>query len=91
MLYGVVVSVPSGLELALKVSCFTTPFVADAASVGLVPALYVVLADELVSFTVTEEVGVGVGVGVGIGVGVGVGVGETSELLPARSHEAAPA
>src|SRR6185295_11436638 len=40
--------------------------------------------------TVTEDVGVGVGVGLGTGVGVGVGVDETSELLPARSHEAEP-
>ena len=75
MLYGVVVSVPSKLELALKVRRVTTPLDADAASVGLVPRLYVVLVDGLVSFTVTEDVGVGVGVGDGIGVGVGVGVG----------------
>jgi len=75
MLYGEVVSVPSTFALPLKVSFVTTPFVADAVSVGLVPMLYVVLLDGAVSLTVTEEVGVGVGVGVGIGVGVGVGVG----------------
>src|SRR6185369_17480290 len=82
MLYGEAVNVPSTFELALKLRRVTTPFDADAASVGLVPRLNVVLADGLVSFTITDEVGTGVG--------VGVGVDETNELLPARSHEAAP-
>src|SRR5678815_5274137 len=96
MLYGEVVSVPSTVELAAKLSFVTTPFDADAVRVGLVPTLYVVLVDGLVSLTITDEVGLGVGVGDGIGVGVGVGVGvglgvdETNELFPARSHEAAP-
>ena len=85
------VSVPRTVVLALKTRRVTTPFDADAASVGLEPRLNVVLVDGLVSLTVTEDVGVGVGVGLGTGVGVGVGVDETSELLPARSHEAAPA
>jgi hypothetical protein len=88
MLYGVVVSVPSTFELPLKLSCVTTPFDAEAVRVGLVPRLYVVFVEGLVSLTVTDEVGVGVGVG--IGVGVGVGVAEANELFPARSHEAAP-
>ena len=74
MLYGVVVNVPSTVALALKLRRVTTPFDAEAVRVGLVPRLYVVLPDGLVSLTVTEDVGVGVGEGIGVGVGVGVGV-----------------
>lgn len=82
MLYGVAVNVPSTCVFALNATRLMTPllFDADAASVGLVPRLYVVLVDGVVSWAV---------IGFGVGVGVGAGV-EANELFPARSHEAAP-
>ena len=82
------VELPSTCVLTFKFRRVITPFDVDAARVGLVPTLYVVLLDGLVSLTTSEDVGVGTGVATGVanGVGVGVGVG----VPPGRGWEAPP-